>query len=188
VTPTADGSRRAVFLDRDGVLNATIWDGRTGRPPAKLEELRILPGVEDALQRLRVAGFRLIVVTNQPDVVRQITAREQVDAINARLLSSLPLNAIEVCFHDDADACGCRKPAPGMLVDAARRDGIDLTRSFMVGDRWRDIEAGNRAGCVSILVNNDHLEPVVASVWKRVESLAEAADAILESGSTGLDD
>jgi D-glycero-D-manno-heptose 1,7-bisphosphate phosphatase len=175
--------RRAVFLDRDGVINETIANGRVGQPPRTIDELHILPGVEDALQELRRAGFRLIVVTNQPDVVRGATTREAVDALNGYLMSILPLDSIETCFHDDADHCDCRKPAPGLILNAAARDGIDLTQSFMVGDRWRDIEAGQRAGVRTIQVYNAHTqdEAEKRTPWKNASSLAEAAETILKT-------
>ena len=174
---------RAVFLDRDGVINETIWDGKAGRPPRTPDELRIFPGVENALNNLRRQGFHLIVVTNQPDVVRGATTREVVDTFNRHLLNVLPLDSIETCFHDDADNCDCRKPAPGLLLKAAARDGLDLAQSYMVGDRWRDIEAGKRAGVRTILVHNDHTqaEALRSEPWKRATSLAEAADTILRS-------
>jgi D-glycero-D-manno-heptose 1,7-bisphosphate phosphatase len=175
--------RRAVFLDRDGVINRTFWNGAGTEPPASLAQLDILPGVKEALEALRRAGFRLVVVTNQPDVARGKTSRETVEAINESLRSQLPLDSFEVCFHDDADGCDCRKPAPGLLLRAAARDGIDLTRSYLVGDRWRDIEAGQRAACTTILVDHDHSEPRSAAPWRKVSSLLEAAEVILQSVS-----
>jgi D-glycero-D-manno-heptose 1,7-bisphosphate phosphatase len=150
--------RRAVFLDRDGVLNeAVVVDGRP-YPPTGPSELRILPEAAPALSRLKAAGFVLICVTNQPDVARGSQSRATVAAINARLLEALPLDDILVCYHDDADACDCRKPAPGLLTDGAARYGIALPASFMVGDRWRDILAGQRAGCRTVLIDHGYSE------------------------------
>jgi transaldolase len=167
-----------VFLDRDGVLNRAIV--REGRPypPATLEELEVLPEVPAALARLRAAGFLLVVVTNQPDVARGEQRREVVDATHARLLAELPLDAIEVCFEDGDDAPR-RKPNPGMLLDAARRLGIDLPRSFLVGDRWRDVEAGRRAGCTTLFVDRGYAESLRSAPDHTVADLAEAADRIL---------
>src|SRR6266850_5016022 len=112
--------RRAVFLDRDGVITRSIV--RDGRPyaPTRFEDLEILPGVADALARLRAAGFLNIVVTNQPDVANRKTPRAVVERMHARLVQELPIDAVKVCFHDDTDNCACRKPKPGMLLEAAQ--------------------------------------------------------------------
>ena len=172
--------RRAVFLDRDGVLNRAICENGKSRPPRNLAELEIPTGVAEALCALRAAGFLLIGVTNQPDVARGETPRHLVEAINAQLQAQLPLDEIRVCYHDDADQCACRKPQPGMLLQAAAQSAIDLSRSFMIGDRWKDIEAGRRAGCRTIW-----LEPPTSEPWHgappthRVASLREAAAWIL---------
>ncbi len=174
--------RRAVFLDRDGVLNrAFVRDGRP-HPPASLAELTVLPGVPAALARLSAAGFRLHVVTNQPDVARGTQTRETVEAMHAELVArGLPLDGFHVCYHDDADACECRKPKAGLLVSAAASEDLDLAGSFMVGDRWRDIEAGRRAGCTTVLVDYAYAESLTIQPDIRVRSLAEAADWILSS-------
>ncbi len=170
---------QAVFLDRDGVLNAAVVrDGRP-YPPETAEEVEVLPGVREALGRLRKAGFRLIVVTNQPDVARGTKSRAQIEEVHARLGKELGLNDFRTCFHDDKDECPCRKPAPGLLVSAAADLAIDLSRSYMVGDRWRDAEAGQRAGCTSIFVESGYRERSPAEPFIRVTSLAEAADWIL---------
>jgi D-glycero-D-manno-heptose 1,7-bisphosphate phosphatase len=148
---------RAVFVDRDGVLNrAIIRDGRP-YPPRTLETLEILPGVPQAVRRLRDAGFLVIVATNQPDVARGIQSRAVVEAMHAQLLAAMPLTAIQVCY-EDGDDCPRRKPNPGLLLDAAGDHGIDLAASFMVGDRWRDIEAGRRAGCRTVFLDLGYTE------------------------------
>ncbi len=152
------GARRAVFLDRDGVLNrAMVRDGRP-YPPATPEELEILPGVPEAVRRLREAGFLLIGATNQPDVARGTQRREVVEAINARLLAAMPIDEILVCYEDGDDAPR-RKPNPGLLLEAAESYGIDLPASYMVGDRWRDVEAGRRAGCQTVFIDLGYHEP-----------------------------
>jgi D-glycero-D-manno-heptose 1,7-bisphosphate phosphatase len=170
--------RSAVFLDRDGVINRALVRGGSPYPPASLEDLDILPGVADALGALRVQGYALIVVTNQPDVARGTATRESVDRIHERLRSTLDLDAILTCFHDDADACGCRKPQPGLLLRAAEEFGIDLASSFMVGDRWRDVEAGKRAGCRTFFINCGYRERLPGSCDYRVGSLQEASGII----------
>ena len=172
-------TRRAVFLDRDGVLNrALLHDGRPV-PPASLAELEITPGAGAALENLRAAGYLLIVVSNQPDVARGRQTREAVEEINARLRRELPLDEIRVCYHDEGDGCSCRKPAPGMLHDAAREHGISLEDSFMVGDRWRDMEAGERAGTRTIFVDHHYDERRPARVHAEVASVVDAARWIL---------
>jgi D-glycero-D-manno-heptose 1,7-bisphosphate phosphatase len=170
---------RAVFLDRDGVI--TRARVRNGKPCAPLSraDVAIVPGVPDALDRLRRAGLLLIVVTNQPDVARGRVSRDEVEAIHAGLRAELPLDDIHVCYHDDDDECACRKPAPGMLYAAAVAHEIALTRSYLVGDRWRDIAAGRRAGCTTILVDGGHEEPVTVDPHATVSDLQRAATWIL---------
>jgi len=171
---------RAVFLDRDGVLNkAFIRDGNPFSPDT-VDEMIIVPDAAQALNRLRQHGFRLIVATNQPDIARKRLTREQVDAMNGHLRSNLPLDAVEVCTHDDADNCACRKPKPGLLLHAAQRDGIALDESFMVGDRYRDIEAGHSAGCRTILIGDGYGETFKAQPDAKFATLSEAADWILK--------
>ena len=173
-------SGRAVFLDRDGVLNASVVRAGKPYPPASAAELEILPGVPAALERLEAAGFRLLVVTNQPDVGRGTQTRAEVDAIHARMRAELPaLDAIYSCFHDDKDHCACRKPLPGMLLDAAREWDVDLRASYMVGDRWRDTDAGAAAGCKTVFIDRKYDERQPQAVDATVTSLADAAAWIL---------
>ena len=172
--------QRAVFLDRDGVLNrAVVRDGRP-YPPRDVSELEILPGVEEACAALRTAGYLMIVVTNQPDVARGKTTRDVVAAINQALSDGLSVRDIRVCYHDDSDHCSCRKPKPGLLLDAADQWHIDLSNSFMVGDRWKDIEAGASAGCKTIFINNGYSERKPNSPDYCVDSFVEAVDWILQ--------
>lgn len=152
------GRRPAVFLDRDGVLNDVDVRGGTPAPPAGVERLRLLPGVVEACHRLRDLGFVLVVVTNQPDIARGKQSRDEVERMHELLHQRLPLDEIVVCAHDDADDCLCRKPRPGMILDAAARLDIDLAASFCVGDRWRDVEAAKRAGVVAIFVDRGYGE------------------------------
>lgn len=170
----------AVFLDRDGVLNRSFLhaDGKT-HPPQTPDQLEILPGVLEACLSLRRAGFLLIVVTNQPDVARGAQRREVVEAINRKLLRQIPLDEISVCYHDDADDCPCRKPRAGMLLQAALVRGIDLHKSYMIGDRWKDIEAGRRAGCQTALVNAAATEVKRCHPDFQAPSLGEAEQWIL---------
>lgn len=154
-----DVTRRAVFLDRDGVLNqAILQDGRP-YPPRSVTEVQITPGAEECLLSLKRLGFLLIVVSNQPDVARGTQTMARVEEMNQYLAAQLPIDDTYVCYHDDADHCDCRKPAPGLLVEAARKHSIRLADSFFIGDRWRDVEAGKRASCTTLLINNGYAEP-----------------------------
>jgi D-glycero-D-manno-heptose 1,7-bisphosphate phosphatase len=176
-------SRPAVFLDRDGVINAAVVRDGKPYPPQDVSDLEILPGVARALGDLRAAGYVLVVVTNQPDVARGKQTREVIDAMHVRLRRELPLDAIYTCMHDDAEHCACRKPAPGMLLDAARELDLDVTKSFMIGDRWRDIDAGIAAGCRTIFINHHYAERQPARFDVELGSLPAAAAWILAKGS-----
>ena len=168
---------RAVFLDRDGVINRTVVRAGRPHPPASAEDTEVLPGVPEALRALKTAGFALVVVTNQPDVARGTQTHAGVEAIHARLGAELPIDEFRVCYHDDRDGCACRKPQPGLLLQAP---AYDLGQSIMVGDRWRDIEAGRRAGVrATILVDHGYDESHETTPDVRVRSLGEAADWIL---------
>ncbi|MBM3835531.1 MAG: HAD family hydrolase [Verrucomicrobia bacterium] len=170
---------RAVFLDRDGVLNKS--DVRDGLPyaPRTLEEFALLPGVVEATRRLREAGFRLIVVTNQPDVGAGKVQRSVIESMHDRLRAWLPIDSIEVCYHQDCDACDCRKPKPGLLLGAANRMSISLRDSYVVGDRWRDIAAGQEAGCRTILVDYRYEERQAEAPDFVVTSLSDAVPIII---------
>ena len=173
--------KRAVFLDRDGVLNrAIVRDGKP-YPPAHVGELEILPGVEEALAALRTAGFLLIVVTNQPDVARGATTMEAVEEINAALGTALLIDEFRTCFHDNGFGCECRKPKPGAILAAAALHNIDLSESYMVGDRWRDTEAGQRAGCKTIFIDYGYQEKQPEYVDYRVKSLFEATEFMVRT-------
>lgn len=172
---------KAVFVDRDGVLNRSLLRNGKLLPPASADELELLPGVAEACAALRAAGFLLIVVTNQPDVARGTQNRQTVAAIHAVIREKVPLDDIRVCYHDDDDGCECRKPKPGLLLEAAKDWDIDIRSSFLVGDRWKDIAAARNAGCRAVQVENG--QPEKEDAWAspdlRVRSLKEAADWIL---------
>ena len=174
---------RAVFFDRDGVLNeAVVRDGKP-YPPPDAAELRIVAGAAEALTRLKREGYWLLVVTNQPDVARGTTSRDAVEAIHATLGAALPLDGFYTCWHDDRDACTCRKPLPGLLLQAAGERGIDLAASVLVGDRWRDIDAGAAAGCRTILIDRGYRERNSSQAPDaRVASLEDAVQQILAWG------
>jgi D-glycero-D-manno-heptose 1,7-bisphosphate phosphatase len=180
-----DGSaalrRRAIFLDRDGVINRPLIRDGKPYPPSSLDEFEILPGVPEACQLLAGLGFLLIVVTNQPDVGRGSLSRDAVETIHARLAQQLPVERIMTCYHAGAaygDKCECRKPRPGMLFRAASELQIDLAESYMIGDRWRDVECGLNAGCGTIFVDWGYEEKLKRSPDYQVADLAEAATLI----------
>jgi len=143
---------KAIFLDRDGVLNQTVFRNGKPRAPYTLGEFALFPGVIEGIKLLKEKGYVLIVVTNQPDVARGWVSREAVDAVNKKLRELIPVDDIRICFHTEKDNCLCRKPRPGMLLEASREKNIDLTKSYMIGDRYSDVEAGLKAGCKTILI------------------------------------
>lgn len=175
---TVTDSRPAVFLDRDGVLNEVELRDGTPLPPAGVERLRLLPGVVEACRRLRDLGFVLVVVTNQPDIARGKQTRDEVDRMHDVLRARLPLDEIIVCAHDDSDECPCRKPRPGMILDAAARLGLDLARSVCVGDRWRDVESAKRAGVLAIFVDRGYGERRPTDADAVVAGLPDAVKVI----------
>ena len=170
---------KAVFLDRDGVINRAVVKNGRPYPPSSLSTLEILPGVEEALELLHKAGYLLIVVTNQPDVARGKASKETVDEIHEYMMANLRLDKILSCFHDDADQCDCRKPKPGALLNTAKDYKLDLSACYMIGDRWRDIESGVSAGCKTIFVDYGYSEKQPNNLDFRVKSLSEAKNIIL---------
>lgn len=171
--------RRAVFLDRDGVINRAVVRNGKPFPPENLAAMEVLTGVPLAMQLLANQDFLLIVVTNQPDVARGITARDTVEEIHTYLRNSLPITDIFACYHDDQENCECRKPEPGALFSAAEKHNIDLKNSYMVGDRWRDVEAGERAGCRTIFIDYGYEEKQPTTMNFKTQTLLEAAHIIL---------
>lgn len=170
-------SRRAVFLDRDGVLVDTLVRDNRAYAPTSLEEFQLYRDAAPQVERLRQAGLLAIVFTNQPDVGRGIVAPATLSRMHEILRSTVPVEDVLVCPHVNDGECACRKPKPGMLEDAAVRWGVDLTRSFVIGDRWRDVDAGRAVGCYSILLDRPWSECVTADA--RVGSLTEAVDLVL---------
>lgn len=154
---------------------------RNGRPyaPETLEEFEILTGVLECLNQLKAEGFLLIVVTNQPDVSKGVVLKEEVEAMHQILSGALPLDDIKVCYEIEEAKSPMRKPAPGMLLESAKERDIDLKRSFMVGDRWRDVGAGNAADCTSIFIDYGYEEKAPEGPCIRVASLEEAVKEIL---------
>jgi D-glycero-D-manno-heptose 1,7-bisphosphate phosphatase len=170
---------RAVFLDRDGVLNNSIQIDGKPYPPKNLEELAILPGVLNALIKIKKYDLKTIVITNQPDIARGKTSVSAVEEINSYLMECLPLDAFYMCPHDDSVFCNCRKPKPGLILTAAKDFGINLESSFVVGDRWRDIAAGQSVGCKCFFVDYGYDDVRPLPPYQCVSSLWEAATEIV---------
>jgi D-glycero-D-manno-heptose 1,7-bisphosphate phosphatase len=166
-----------VFLDRDGVLNPMPLREGAYRAPLTLDDFTLYPWAAESVGRLREAGFVCLVATNQPEMARGELSPATLDAMHRRLTAEVPVDAVYVCPHVDADGCACRKPAPGLLRTGAREWNVDLAASFVVGDRWRDVEAGRTAGCVTILV--DGPTPGDARPHHRARDLRDAAGMIL---------
>jgi D-glycero-D-manno-heptose 1,7-bisphosphate phosphatase len=175
--------QRVVFLDRDGVLNRSFPEGTTTRPPRSVAELELLPGVPQALGRLRAAGFVLVVVTNQPDVARGKLDRATAEAISARVTAQLPVLDCFACYHDTADKCPCRKPKPGLLLAAAQKWDLDLTSAFLIGDRWSDIVAADAAGCTGVLIETPDSHAERCNPDHRAADITGAVDWILASAA-----
>ena len=173
--------RRAVFLDRDGVVIAAIVRGKKPYAATEPGEVRILDGVREACAELSAMEFLLILTTNQPDIARSKISRAFVDETNTMLMETLRLDAVRMCAHDDADQCDCRKPLPGLMTHAAKDLGIALSASFVVGDRWRDVEAGKNAGCRTVFIGYGYSE-ILKSVPDHVApSLFEATKWIAKT-------
>ena len=178
--PTLE-SVRIVFLDRDGVINRALERDAKPYPPRSLEEFEILPEVPAACAKLKAAGFRLVVATNQPDVGRGTLAQSIVENIHAHMMDQLPIDRVEVCYHPGKGQsdCQCRKPKPGMLVRAAQALNADLSRCWMVGDRWRDVDCGYAAGCKTIFIDRGYAEELKQKPDFTAKNLLEAAEIIL---------
>jgi D-glycero-D-manno-heptose 1,7-bisphosphate phosphatase len=171
--------RRAVFLDRDGVINRAVLRNGKSYPPSNLSEFVYLPGVQSSIRELRRAGYLIIVVTNQPDVSSRIQSENVINLMHQKIFKDGLCDDVKVCFHLDSDCCSCRKPKPGMLIEAANKWQIDLADSFMVGDRWRDIGAGKAAGCFTYFIDYQYEEQRPLDPDLVVKSLEEAAKHIL---------
>jgi D-glycero-D-manno-heptose 1,7-bisphosphate phosphatase len=143
---------RAVFLDRDGILNKLVVRNGRGVSPQRFDDFELLPGAARAIGLLKRAGFLAVVVTNQPDIARGCLDPGSLQRMHERLHEAVPIDAIYTCCHDDGDGCDCRKPKPGLILRAAKEWQIDLNDSFLAGDSWKDIEAGRAVACTTVLV------------------------------------
>lgn len=171
---------RAVFLDRDGVVNQAINRGGKPHSPQKAEELIILNGVKDAVSLLHKNGFVTVVVTNQPDISRGDLSIELLSEFHRIISAETGIKNFYICHHDDKEDCECRKPRIGLITNAARELDLDLSKSFLVGDRWKDIEAGQRAGCRCFFVDYHYSERRPTPPFHTVTSLLEAVEIIMK--------
>ena len=178
----------AVFLDRDGVINRVTVRNGMPHPPSHVEEFELYEDVPEGCARLRAANFVLVVVTNQPDVGRGTQSRETVEAMNAKMQKALPLlDRIEVCYHAGeryGQPCDCRKPLPGLILQAAAELNIDPKRSYVIGDRWRDIDCAHAAGCRAIFIQRGYNETLRKQPDFTVASFSEAVNAVLRDASS----
>ncbi len=145
--------KKAIFLDRDGVINKVILSDGKPFSPRKFNEFEFLPQVEKALSYLRKLGFINIIVTNQPDIARGLVEMKELNKMHTLIREKLPVDDLMVCPHDDKDNCTCRKPKPGMLIEASEKWGIELKKSYLIGDSWKDMEAGKSVSCKTILID-----------------------------------
>ena len=168
---------KAVFLDRDGVINEVIFRG-TDKPiaPWSIEEFRFIKGIKKPLEKLADLGFLLFIISNQPDISKGLIDIQTVETMNNTILSKLPITKIIYCPHEDRHNCSCRKPKPGMLITLSKEYNVNLMKSFLIGDNWKDIEAGKSVGCKSILLNKIYNKAVKADFY--INSLTEALKII----------
>jgi len=175
--------RRAVFFDRDGVLNQAVVRGGQVRAPLALEEFVVLPGAAEAVAQVREAGFLAIVVTNQPEIARGQLSWDTLTAMHRHLCGIVPVDAVYICPHDSIDGCDCHKPQPGLLLEAANDWDLDLSASFLIGDRWRDVGAGRAAGCYTVLIERDYSGTVDADCL--ADNVGDAVRHVLTHGFKG---
>ena len=180
--------RPAVFLDRDGVINRVAVRNGIPHPPSRVEEFELYEDVPEGCARIKAAGFLLVVITNQPDVGRGTQSRKAVDEMNLKMQEALPfLDRIEVCYHAGeryGQRCDCRKPRPGLILNAAAELNIDPKRSYVIGDRWRDIDCAHAAGCRAIFIQRGYKETLRTAPDFTVVSFSEAVNAVLRDASS----
>jgi D-glycero-D-manno-heptose 1,7-bisphosphate phosphatase len=169
----------AVFLDRDGVINRSVLVNGTPTAPNLLEDIEILSNVRDCITRLSMSNYTVVVITNQPDVARGTVTKNQIDMINGAICDLVGIKHSYICYHDESDNCTCRKQKPGNIFKAASDLNIDLRQSYMVGDRWRDIYAGQQAGCKCFFINYQYPEIAPKKPYVEVKSLKDAVNLIL---------
>jgi D-glycero-D-manno-heptose 1,7-bisphosphate phosphatase len=180
--------RPAVFLDRDGVINRVAIRNGMPHPPSHVKEFELYEDVPDGCARLKAANFLLVVITNQPDVGRGAQSREAVEAMNLKMQLALPLlDRIEICYHAGeryGQPCDCRKPRPGLILRAVAGLNIDPKRSYVIGDRWRDVDCARAAGCRAILIERGYNESLQQAPDFTVANFNEAVTAVLRDADS----
>ena len=169
---------RAVFLDRDGVINQAPV--RNGHPfsPADMTEFFWVDPIKEVTLELKSLGYLLFCVTNQPDVGRGLQSREVVESFHTAILTELPIDKIFACYHDDSDQCNCRKPRPGLIVEAQKEYDLNLAASWLIGDRWKDIDAGAAAGCNTVFLEYEYDEKLRTKPDHTISQLAQLVPLI----------
>ena len=170
--------KKAVFLDRDGIINQVVYHDDINKPssPWKMEEFKLIDGIKKHLDELKKNGFLIFIISNQPDIKRGNVDKETAEKINKILYEKFPIDDIMVCPHDDLDNCSCRKPKPGMIIELSKKWNVDIKKSFLIGDSWKDIGAGKNAGVKSILIDKSYNQEVESE--HRVENLKSAIELI----------
>jgi D-glycero-D-manno-heptose 1,7-bisphosphate phosphatase len=180
-------ARRAVFLDRDGVINQVVVRNGIPYPPSGVDDFELYEDVSDGCARLKAANFLLVVITNQPDVGRGTQSREAVEAMNLKMQSAVPsIDRVEVCYHageNHGQPCDCRKPRPGLILRAVAELNIDPKRSYVIGDRWRDVDCARAAGCRAIFIERRYKEKLREPPDFTVTNFNDAVSAVLRDVS-----
>jgi len=170
--------RKAIILDRDGIINKIVIRNGKASSPRKLGEFKFLPNIKKYLESFREMGFLNIVFTNQPDISRGLLKREELRKMHKFISEILPIDEIKFCPHDDNDNCSCRKPKPGLILEAAKKWSIDLKKSYVIGDGWKDMAAGKRAGCKTFLMRRKYNKNLQSGFDFGVNNLKEVIKII----------
>jgi D-glycero-D-manno-heptose 1,7-bisphosphate phosphatase len=173
---------QGVFIERDGILNRVRVERQHQVSPLTLEEFHVNEALFPLLGKLKAEGLLVIGTTNQPGLSRGYQSRRELERMHEKLARALPLDDILTCPHDDADHCSCRKPKPGLLMEAAFKWHLELERSFVISDKWQDAEAARAAGCTSLLlqspwvgnVHHDFILPDLGAIVEKILRLRTA--------------
>ena len=171
-------NKKAIFIDRDGIINKVVMREGTVSSPWRLEEFEILPDVKECLGAFKKMGFLNIVFSNQPDISRGFLKIDDLDKMHKIIADKLPMDEIKFCPHDDKAHCSCRKPKPGLILEAVEKWSIDLEKSYVIGDSWKDIGAGKAAGCKTFLLRREYNKDFQKDYNFEVNNLKEMVEII----------